>query len=203
MTNPKEDSENLTTGKVFDFIGDFIKDVNVANVLLGAVMGAVGGAVLSIVNQTLVNPPRELMLPADKFNGKEIEFLRSRAPDLLYAIDNFYSFRRYVDKDERLDDYDKNAQILIEKSISIVAIYEKIVHLHKTFGVGSPEFSEKYPVLMTQYDREFKALATAMRTMPLMLTNSKMIETQYAFNFLFSLYTDRREQIWSIVSGVR
>jgi len=203
MTEKKEDNESLSTGKVFDFVGDLIKDVSVANVLLGAVMGAVGGAVLSVVNQTLVNPPRELMLPPEKFAANQIQFLRARAPDLLYAIDNFYSFRRYVDKDERLDDYDKQAQILIDKSISIVAIYEKIVKLHKDFGVGSPQFTAEYPQLITQYNREFKVLATAMRTMPLMLTNSKMIESQYAFNYLFSLYTDRLEQIWSIVSGVR
>lgn len=199
----KKDEESFSVGKVADFVGDFIKDVSVPNLLLGALIGAAGGSLISLVNQTLVNPPRELMLPPEKFQPKQIDFLRARAPDLLYAIDNFYSFRRYVDKDERLDDYDQQAQILISQTIDIVAIYEKIVQLHKEFGAGSPQFSEQYPKLIMQYDKHFRVLAGAMRTMPLMLTNSKMIETQVAFNYLFSLYTDRREQIWNIVSGIR
>ncbi len=199
----KKDDESFSTGKVFDFVGDLIKDVSIPNVLLGAFIGAAGGAVLSVVNQTLVNPPRELMLPGDKFPPNQIAMLRARAPDLLHAIDQFYCFRRYVDKDERLDDYDRQAQILVEQTVGLVAIYDTIMKLHRDHGVGSPEFTARYPKLIAQYDRHFKLLADAMRLMPLMLTNSKMIETQYAFNYLFSLFYDRREQIWAVVSGIR
>lgn len=192
-----------STGEsVSDFIGDFIKDVSVSNLLLGAVIGAVGGAALSFVNQTLVNPPKELVLPPEKFDKSKLDILKARAPDLLHAINDFYSYRRFVDKDQSLDAFDKQAEILIDNTIHFVAIYQKIQALRAQLGLNE-QFMQQYAALLVQARKHFQVAAAAMRTMPLLLTNSKMIETQHSFNYLFSLFQDRFFVLWQMASGVR
>jgi hypothetical protein len=185
-----------------EFIADFIKDVSVGNLLLGAVIGAAAGAALSFVNQTLVNPPKELSLPLDRFDRAKIDFLKTRAPDLLYAIDDFYSYRRFVHRDESLEVFDKQAQILIDNTIYVVAIYQRVHALRAELGFCE-EFMQQYARLLMQARRHFEIAIKAMRTMPMLLTNSKMIQTQHSFNYLFSLFEDRFYQLWLLTSGVR
>lgn len=195
VSQPK--GENVT-----DFITDFIKDVSVANLLLGALIGAAAGVALSFVNQTLVNPPKELILPAEIFEKQKIEFLKTRAPELLHAINDFYSFRRFVDKDQSLALFDQQAQILVDNTVSIVAIYNKIHVLRDKIGFNE-EFMKEYSTLLSQARKHFAVVTAAMRSMPKLLTNSKMIEIKHSFNYLFSLYQDRFMVLWQIASGIR
>lgn len=195
--------EKSSSGEsVSDFIGDFIKDVSVPNLLLGALVGAAAGAALSFVNQTLVNPPKELILPPEKFDKGKIDFLKTRAPDLLYAINDFYSFRRFVDRDQSLAMFDYQAGILIDRTIDIVAIYNKIHALRDQLGFNE-KFMQEYTRLLVQAREDLVVVTTAMRCMPKLLTNSKMIEIKHSFNYLYSLYQDRFMVLWQIASGIR
>ena len=187
------------SGGASDFIGDFIKDVSVPKLLLGALMGAAGGAALSFVNQTLVNPPKELNLP---FETSKINYLKAHAPELLHAIDDFYGYRRFVDKDASLEDYDKQALILVDNSIQIVALYKKIHVLRRDLGF-TEQFLQQFAVHFRQARQHFQVAAAAMRTMPLLLTDGDMIQVKAAFNYLYSLFEDRFYQLWLIASGVR
>lgn len=201
-TGINEKNSSSTGESVSDFIGDFIKDVSVPNLLLGALVGAAAGAALSFVNQTLVNPPKDLILPTDKFEKNKIDFLKTRAPDLLYAINDFYSFRRFVDKDQSLAMFDYQAGILIDRTIDIVAVYNKIHALREKYGFND-QFMQEYTVLLTQARKDLALVTAAMRCMPKLLTNSKMIEIKHAFNYLYSLYQDRFMVLWQIASGIR
>jgi len=165
-------------------------------------MGAAAGAALSFVNQTLVNPPKELALSPEVFDTQQIDFLKTRAPDLLYAINDFYSFRRFVDKDQSLARFDQYAKILVDNTVSIVAIYNKIHILRSKLGFNE-QFMQQYSALLSQARNHFALAAAAMRSMPKLLTNSRMIETKHSFNYLFSLFEDRFMVLWQIASGIR
>jgi len=199
MKQTRKNAAQSKSGGASDFVADFIKDVSVPKLLLGALVGAAGGAALSFVNQTLVNPPKELSLPYDQ---KKLNYLKVHAPELLHAIDDFYSYRRFVDKDHSLTDYDAQGLVLIDQTIHIVALYKKIHALRRELGF-TEDFLQQFAQHFQQARQHFQVAAAAMRTMPMLLTNKDMIQVQSAFNYLYSLFEDRFYQLWLIATGVR
>ena len=181
-----------------DAVLDFVKGVSVPKLLLGSLVGAAGGALLSFVNQTLINPPKQLSLP---FAAAKLDYLRRRAPELLYAINEFYEFRRFVDRDEFLEPYDRRAEVLIDSTMTFVALFDQIRKLRQDLGFSEEFFREQMP-LLTQMRKEFRVIVTAMRHMPLFLSEKDMIQVQYSFNMLYSLYADRLNELDLINQGV-
>ena len=183
---------------VVDAVLDFVKGVSVPKLLLGSLVGAAGGALLSFVNQTLINPPKQLSLP---FATAKLDYLQRRAPELLYAINEFYEFRRFVDRDEFLAEYDSNAEILIDSTMTFVALFDQIRKMRQDLNY-TEEFLRKQMPLLTEMRNVFKVIVEAMRRMPLFLSQKDMIQVSASFNMLYSLYADRLNQIKLINEGV-
>lgn len=190
-----DDSESVSAVNI---VSDFIKDVSVPKLMLGAVMGAAAGAALSFVNQTLVNPPKEITLP---FEEQKLAYLRRYAPELLHAINEYYEFRRFVDKDEYLPLYDQKAEILVDSTSTIVALYNEIRQLRRDLGFTQEFHRAHIPPLM-QLRTQLKVALEVMSQMPYLLTNHDMIQVKTSFNYLHSLYCDRLHQLKMISEGV-
>jgi len=188
---------NASDEGIFESIADFVKGVSVPNLILAAVVGALGGTALSFVNQTIVSPPKELYLPFDN-----TDYLQKHARELLHAINEFYTYRRFVDRDDNLQRYDAQAKVLIEQTNQFVATYNQIYGLRKQLGF-TEEFLQHYTTLLLQARKHIQVAVQSMRVMSAMLSSGNRIEVEKAFNYLFSLYCDRIYQLNLITDGIR